>query len=504
MSRVNPGIFRKYDIRGVAGRDLDENVAESIGRAVATLLRERPGDATVGPVAVGRDVRHTSRSLARAVMKGVAASGLDVVDLGIVPTPVVYFYLHERPCAGGVVVTGSHNPPEFNGFKVCRGRESLYGDGIQEIRRIVEEGIFSPSARRGRTRRVFALPPYLRFLRKQFGHLRSRGGIRRPVRVVVDAGNGTAGSVAPRLLRALGCEVVELYCQPDGRFPHHHPDPTVAGNLADLQSAVREAKGDLGVAYDGDGDRLGVVDERGEIVWGDRLLVLYARQVLKDHIGATCVGDVKCSQLFFDDVERRGGIPLMWRTGHSLIKAKMRETGALLAGEMSGHFYFADRYYGFDDAVYATCRLLEVLDAARKEDPEARLSELWGDPPPWVATPEMRISCPDENKEIVVRRLTERISFMIGNGAMPAELRDEVKGVSTLDGLRMSGGNGWALVRASNTEPALILRFEAAEDSLLQDYRSFVEGLLRDVLVELRIENSDFRIDGPGNVRSKQ
>jgi len=302
----------------------------------------------------------------------------------------------------------------------------------------------------------------------------------------------------------LGCEVVELYCQPDGRFPHHHPDPTVAGNLADLQSAVREAEADLGVAYDGDGDRLGVVDERGKIVWGDRLLVLYARQVLKDHIGATCVGDVKCSQLFFDDVERRGGIPLMWRTGHSLIKAKMRETGALLAGEMSGHFFFADRYYGYDDAFYATCRLIEILLTTRKEAPEARLSELWKDLPPWVATPEMRIFCPDENKENVVRRLTDRISFMIGNGAMPAELRDEVKSVSTLDGLRMSGGNGWALVRASNTEPALILRFEAAQDALLQDYRSFVEGLLRDVLVELRIENSDFRIDGPGNVRSKQ
>ncbi|MGH7478909.1 MAG: phosphomannomutase/phosphoglucomutase, partial [Candidatus Methylomirabilales bacterium] len=284
--------------------------------------------------------------------------------------------------------------------------------------------------------------------------------------------------VAPRLLRTLGCDVVELYCKPDGLFPHHHPDPTIPANLADLRRAVRESEADLGVAYDGDADRLGVVDERGEVVWGDRLLILYAGQVLRDKAGATCMGDVKCSQLFFDEVENRGGTPVMSRTGHSLVKARMRETGALLAGEMSGHFFFADRYYGFDDGVYATCRLIEILDAARREDSAVRFSYLLRGLPPWVATPEIRVFCPEEHKDAIVRRLTERVSLLVGNGSMPAELQQEATHVVTLDGLRLTGKNGWGLIRASNTEPALILRFEAANEALMNTYRSFMEGVL--------------------------
>jgi phosphomannomutase/phosphoglucomutase len=478
---VNPAIFRKYDIRGITGQDLDEQVAEAVGKAFGTILCQREGDGPVGPVAVGRDVRRSSPSLAQAVIEGILATGLDVVDLGVVPTPLVYYYLCQHQTAGGIVVTGSHNPPAFNGFKVCRGTQTLYEGEIQEIRKIMDEGVFYQSAGRGRVRKFNAIPSYLDFLRTHFQHLRPRERGKRPIKIVVDAGNGTAALVAPRLFRALRCKMVGLYCEPDGQFPHHHPDPTIPANLADLQSVVRDVQADLGVAYDGDADRLGVVDEQGEIVWGDRLLILYARQLLRDHAGATCIGDVKCSQLFFDEVKTRGGVPLMWRTGHSLIKAKMRETGALLAGEMSGHFFFADRYYGFDDALYASCRLLEVLEAARREDPGMPLSRLLADLPRWIATPEIRISCPEEHKHAIVRRLAERFSSLLGSDAIPPELRRDVESVVTLDGLRLTGPHGWGLIRASNTEPALILRFEAANEALMNTYRSFMEGLLADL-----------------------
>jgi phosphomannomutase/phosphoglucomutase len=486
---VNPGIFRKYDIRGIVGPDLNEEVAVAVGKAFGTVLRRWEEGLPKGPVAVGRDVRRSSPRLAAAVIEGIVATGWDVVDLGVVPTPVVYFYLHQHPAAGGIIVTGSHNPPEFNGFKMCRRTQALYEGQIQAIRGAVEEGTFHASARRGKRRDCDAIRPYLDSLSARFRHLRAGGRIRSAIKIVVDAGNGTASTVAPRLLRTLGCDVVELYCRPDGRFPHHHPDPTVTANLAHLQRVVRESEADLGVAYDGDADRLGVVDERGEVVWGDRLLILYARQVLRDKAGATCIGDVKCSQLFFDEVKSRGGTPMMSRTGHSLIKARMRETGALLAGEMSGHFFFADRYYGFDDGVYATCRLIEILHAARRDDPGVRFSCLFRDLAPWVATPEIRVFCPEDHKDGIVRRLAERISLLVGNGSMPADLQQETTHVVTLDGLRLTGRNGWGLIRASNTEPALILRFEAANEALMNTYRSFMETELAQVLPELRTEN---------------
>jgi phosphomannomutase/phosphoglucomutase len=472
---MNPDIFRTYDIRGIAGQDLTTGVAEAIGKAVGTILRRREGDSMPGPVAVGRDVRESSPSLAEAVIEGVITTGLDVVDLGMVPTPLVYFYLFQHQASGGIIVTGSHNPPEFNGFKICGGQQTLYGKEIQEIRKTVEKGAFYNSAKRGKRTEWDVITSYLEYHTTQFQQLRSFEPMKKAIRIVVDAGNGTASLVAPYLLRNLGCEVVELYCEPDGRFPHHHPDPTVPANLADLQSAVREVQADLGVAYDGDADRLGVVDERGKVIWGDRLLILYARQVLEEKNGAMCIGDVKCSQLYFDDVKIRGGIPLMWRTGHSLIKAKMRETGALLAGEMSGHFFFADRYYGFDDALYATCRLLQILDAARKTNPEVRLSDLLGDLPTWVATPEIRTFCPDKTKHTIVDRLAEKVSSQVGSGHIPMELRGEIEEVVTLDGLRLVGRHGWGLIRASNTEPALILRFEAASLEKMEQLRSFLE-----------------------------
>lgn len=484
---MNPAIFRKYDIRGIAGQDLNEEVAETIGKAIGSILRKSGGSSTSDPVAVGQDVRQSSPSLVRALIRGVVSTGLDVVDLGIVPTPLVYFYLFQHQAAGGVVVTGSHNPPEFNGFKICKGGQTLYDEEIQEIRKVVEDGAFARSKKQGTRREFDIIPSYLGLLRRQFEHLRLGKHQRRSIRIVVDAGNGTAALVAPHLLRSVGCEVAELYCEPDGRFPHHHPDPTVPANLVDLQSMVREIQADFGVAYDGDADRLGVVDERGEIVWGDRLLTLYARGVLGERAGATCIGDVKCSQLYFDEVRRRGGVPLMWRTGHSLIKAKMRETGALLAGEMSGHFFFADRYFGFDDALYATCRLLEILDAAREKEPEVRLSHLLEDLPAWVGTPEIRIFCPDDYKHAIVQRLAQEIPARLRTGSVPAEIGEEIDQVDTLDGLRLAGRHGWGLIRASNTEPALILRFEAASEEKMDRIRTFLENQVATVQKDLGV-----------------
>lgn len=459
MARVNPAIFRSYDIRGVVGSDLDEQVAEAIGKAFGTLLRQGGSRGSLGQVAVGRDVRLSSPALAEALMGGLRATGLEVLDLGAIPTPLLYFYLARHEIDGGVIVTGSHNPPEFNGFKLCRGRQTLYEKEIQEIRHLVETERFIASKGPGGRRAVSVIPRYLEFLRAQFQPQAARQGP--PLKIVVDAGNGTAGLTAPRLLRLLGYDVVELYCEPDGRFPHHHPDPTIPTNLADLQFGVRETKADLGVAYDGDSDRLGVVDERGEILWGDRLLILYARQVLREKPGAICIGDVKCSQLFFDEVASLGGVPLMWRTGHSLIKAKMGETGALLAGEMSGHFFFADRYFGFDDAVYATCRLLEVLEGARGADPSVTLSSLLGTLPPRVATPEIRLPCPDSHKHQLIHHLQQTISRMVRERSLPLRMPEALDEVITLDGLRVTGRRGWGLIRASNTEPALVLRAEA-------------------------------------------
>ncbi len=484
---MNPAIFRSYDIRGVVGNDLNPKAAEAIGKAFGTLLVRGDENSEPGTVAVGRDVRQSSPSLSQALIEGVVSTGLDVVDLGIVPTPLVYFYLFRHEVAGGVIVTGSHNPPEFNGFKLCRGKQTLYEQAIQEIRTTLESKEITSSSKRGKCRTTDILPDYLDFLVTQFRPSGPLGEAKVSLRVVVDAGNGTAGLVVPGLLRRLGYEIIELYCEPDGRFPNHHPDPVVPANVADLQSAVVDRKADLGVAYDGDADRLGVVDDRGEIVWGDRLLTLYARQVLKEKPGAICIGDVKCSQLYFDEVRSRGGIPLMWRTGHSLIKAKMRETGALLAGEMSGHFFFGDRYYGFDDAIYATCRLLEVLVAAKQQDPTVALSHLLGDFPAWIATPEIRVFCPDDRKHEVVRCLAEGISRMVEGGTMPAEFRDEAEEVVTVDGLRLVGKNGWGLIRASNTEPALILRFEAASQERMQRLRSFLEDQLTTVQRDLGV-----------------
>lgn len=446
-------IFREYDIRARVGRDLDEAGVYRLGRALGTYYRRRRKQF----IAVGRDCRESSPAWRDALVTALVDSGLDVADVGIVPTPVLYFAVRHLQADGGVVVTASHNPPEFNGFKICSGPRTIFGAAIQELYRLAQADEQVSGKGSAVTREI--IPAYLDYLSQ---NLKIAG----PLRVGVDGGHGTAGPVAVQLLRRLGIQVFPLFCEMDGRFPAHEPDPVVAANLADLKDLVLRERLDLGVAYDGDGDRLGVVGPGGEIIWGDQLLVVFARAILRDHPGATIIGEVKCSQRLYDDVARHGGRPLMWKTGHSLIKQKMVEEGALLAGEMSGHLFFADRYFGFDDAIYATGRLLEILAAEQRT-----LPDLLSDLPPAHITPEIRRACPEEVKFAVVERLKVRLRGK-------AEFTD-------LDGVRLMTPDGWGLVRASNTQPALVLRFEAASEARLKELQNFLEGLLEEEMREL-------------------
>lgn len=463
--QLSPSIFREYDIRGVVGKDLTPEFARLLGRGVGAYLAERLGTRRPLRVSVGRDVRTSSPTLKESLVEGLCSTGLEVVDVGECPTPLQYFSLHHLDLDGGVMITGSHNPPEFNGFKVSLGKQTLHGEAIQAIRRIMERGRFPVG--KGKESAYAVIPVYLEDVAARFREVHRPEP---PIRIVADAGNGTAGLVAPDLLKRIGCDVVPLYCEIDGTFPHHHPDPTVVENLQDLIRTVRETKADLGVAYDGDGDRIGVVDETGKILWGDQLLLLFGREIVRERPGAVIVGEVKCSQFLYDDLRARGGDAVMWKAGHSLIKEKMRETGAVLGGEMSGHLFFADRYYGYDDAFYATCRLIEIL--WKRRVPVSRLLE---GVPPLVSTPEIRVECPDAEKFRVVDRLRDRIRARRAVGEIP--IRDLV----TIDGVRVVYEKGWGLLRASNTQPALVLRFEAESGDLLSFYRQALEGELQSV-----------------------
>ena len=457
--QINPSIFREYDIRGIWGRDLTPGSVRAIGRAYAVYLKECTGR-NDPKITVGRDVRLSSPEIFGSLAAALTASGVTIIDIGACPTPLQYFSLFTLPADGGIMITGSHNPPDFNGMKLSIGKETIYGEGIQAVRRIAEKG--EASSGKGSVEQYDIIPAYIEHIKSLY---RNSGG--RPfdgIRAVVDAGNGTGGLVAPRLLRELGCEVIELYCEPDGRFPNHHPDPVVIENIKDLSAAVRKNKAHLGIGFDGDADRIGVVDESGRVVWGDRLMVIFARDVLRAFPGATIIGEVKCSQTLYDDIRACGGNPLMWKTGHSLIKSKMRETNSLLAGEMSGHIFFADRYFGYDDAVYAGVRLIEII---AKAGAPYSLKELLAGVPETASTPEIRVYCPDE------------IKFMV---------MDRVKGafqgypLIDIDGIRIGFPQGWGLVRASNTQPALVLRFEASEESYLKEIRDTVESRLSSIL----------------------
>ena len=437
---MQKSIFREYDIRGVVDRDLTPDVVRAIGQAVGSLAAER-GETSV---AVGRDGRLSSPALGEALKAGIRAAGLDVIDLGAVSTPVLYYATHTlAETRAGVMVTGSHNPPQYNGLKIVIDRIALHGEVIRDLRRRIETGDLRQGS--GRERSAHIRLDYIRRVSEALP-------LPKPLKVVVDCGNAIAAKTAPPLLRALGCAVVELYCEVDGRFPNHHPDPSVPENLADLQAAVREHQADIGLAFDGDADRLGVVTGAGEIIWPDRVLMPLAEEVLMQHPGAAIVYDVKCSWHLTRLIERLGGQPILWKSGQSLIKAKMRETGALLGGEMTGHFVHADDWFGFDDAFYAAARLLRLL--ARRGGSSAEFFAAW---PAGLSTPELRLDMAEGAPFAFMERL-----------AAQADFGPEAR-VITLDGLRVEFPQGWGLVRASNTTPSLVLRFEADDPAALAE-----------------------------------
>jgi len=447
---VNSLIFREYDIRGIFPADLDDETVRLIGLGFGSKLARLKGKTAI----LGRDVRLSSPHLRDVLAKGLTEAGMDVIDLGTVPTPVFYFAIHHFKADGGVMITGSHNPPEYNGFKLNVGHDSIYGEEIQELRRQIESGDFVKPPQAGTVKAENVIPVYQDYLKRNLK-------IDEPIRLVMDCGNGCGGLVAPKLFQDMGCLVDVLYGEPDGRFPNHHPDPTIPANLKDLIHRVKEKAYNFGIAYDGDADRIGVVDEMGNILWGDQLMIIFSRSILKQNPGAAIIGEVKCSQNLYKDIAAKGGRAVMWKTGHSLIKKKMKEEGALLAGEMSGHIFFNDRYFGFDDAIYASGRLIELL--CQEARPLSQL--LWG-LPPVVNSPEIRVDCPDDLKFQIVKKVKE--SF---------RAKYEIVEV---DGVRVIFPDGWGLLRASNTQPAVVMRFEAASQDRLKEIQRLIEGKFKE------------------------
>ncbi|MEO6656063.1 MAG: phosphomannomutase/phosphoglucomutase [Pyrinomonadaceae bacterium] len=448
---MNPNIFREYDIRGIVGQHLTDETVATLGLAISTFFRQSGAKR----IAIGYDARASSPRFCDLLTRGFNETGCDIVLIGMVPTPVLYHTVFTKNVDGGVMITGSHNPPDHNGFKICLGKDTLFGSQIQEIKAIAFAGDFASGS--GTVETIEVLDDYCADIVSRI----SLGG--RKLKAVIDAGNGMGGVTAVPVYRELGIEMTELFIEPDSTFPNHHADPTVEENLQDMIAAVRENHADIGIAFDGDGDRIGVVDETGRVIWGDELMVLFSRGVLAENPGATIIAEVKCSQTLFDDIEKHGGRALMWKAGHSIIKAKMKETGAALAGEMSGHFFFADRFYGFDDATYAGARILEILSKTDKP-----LSALFADLPKTYSTPELRVDCPDETKFDVVQKIAEYFA------------RDHE--VIAIDGARILFENGWGLVRASNTQALLVLRFEAENAGSLSEIRKIVEAKVDELI----------------------
>jgi phosphomannomutase / phosphoglucomutase len=450
---MNREIFREYDIRGNVERELTDEVVSDIGRALATYMVERGKKAAT----IGRDCRLSSEHFRDLLVDAMIKSGLNVTDLGVVPTPLFYFSLFNLEADGGVMVTGSHNPPEFNGFKVAFGKTTLYGPEIQSMADIIEEKRYVQGQG--------SYKEYPHIMRDYYQFLRGNLKLDKKLKVVVDAGNGTAGVVACPIMEEMGQEVIPLFCDMDGHFPNHFPDPTVEKNVETLRKRVIEKGADLGIGYDGDGDRIGVVDEKGAIIWGDYLMIIFAREILKEHRGASFVSEVKCSKNLYSDIEKHGGKALMWKAGHSLIKKKMQEVKAVLGGEMSGHMFFADRFFGYDDAVYASLRLLEIMGKQNRP-----LSRYLSDLPPTYSTPEIRVDCPESLKFKVVRSLTDFYKQKFP--------------VIDIDGVRVMLHDGWGLVRASNTQPILVLRFEADTEPGLDRIQKMVMSDLERVMKE--------------------
>ena len=451
MTAIAPEIFKAYDIRGIVDKSLTEAAAEAIGRALGTLAAKKG----VSRFVVGRDGRLSGPKLARAVTRGLNAAGMDVTDIGVVATPMVYFATHHLATGSGVMVTGSHNPPDYNGLKMMLAGDTLAGDAIQEVRRIVENASFVSPAQAGAQSQADVAQAYI-------DRIVSDVKLARPMTIAVDCGNGSPGAYAPQLFRKLGCKVIELFCEVDGTFPNHHPDPSRPENLRDLIAKLKESDAELGLAFDGDGDRLGVVTKSGKIIYPDRQLMLFAADVLKRNPGAEIIFDVKSTRNLFPWIRKHGGRPLLWKTGHSLIKAKLKETGSPLGGEMSGHVFFKDRWYGFDDGLYAGARMLELL--SRVDDPSATLEAL----PDSLSTPELHVALDREGE----------------NHRLIAELQKSARfegstEINTIDGLRVEYPDGFGLMRASNTTPVLVLRFEADSDAALarirEDFRRVLE-----------------------------
>jgi phosphomannomutase/phosphoglucomutase len=458
---MNPRVFREYDIRGPAERDFPDGFVGDLGRSIASHFVEKG----TRRITLGRDCRLSSPRIHAIIKRELLGAGLDVIDVGIVHTPALYFSVFHLGVEGGVMITASHNPAEDNGFKIVSGKSTIHGPEIQALRTRIERRAFATAGAPGTASDHDILRDYVAYVADNI-----RLGPRR-FKVVVDGGNGTGGVAALPILARLGIDAEGIYCDPDGRFPNHHPDPTVPANVADLARRVKETGAELGIALDGDADRIGAVDGRGRILWGDQLLMLFARDILAKRPGATFVSEVKCSQALFDDIARRGGRAIMWKVGHSLIKVKMREEDAALAGEMSGHMFFADRWFGFDDAVYAGMRLVELLTRS-----ESTLAELYDTLPVLHNTPEIRMECPDEIKFEVVARAVQWF-------------RDRYR-VVDVDGARVmfeDGGQafGWGLVRASNTGPVLVLRFEADSERRLGEIRGLVEGRLQQIIADV-------------------
>ncbi len=460
---IDPTVFKAYDIRGIVGKNIDEAFAEHLGRAFgseALLAGEKA-------VAVGRDGRVSGPGLAAALIRGLKSTGLDVVDIGMVTTPMLYYVAATRGkhgCSSGIQVTGSHNPKDYNGFKMVMAGRAIYGDDIQKLRQRIETETYT--AKRGRSAKMDIVAEYTQRI---VGDCK----LARPMKIVVDSGNGIPGASAPAILRALGCEVIDLYSKVDGDFPNHHPDPSKPENLADLIKVVHATGAEIGLAFDGDGDRLGVVTQQGHIIYPDRQIMLFARDILKRHKGATIIFDVKCSQRLPVAIKKAGGKPLMWRTGHSLIKAKLKEIGAPFAGEMSGHLFFGQRWYGFDDATYTAARLLEIL--SREKNPSAFLDAL----PTSFNTPELNVPCAEGEHHAVVAELLARTA--------DGRLSFEGGKVGTIDGLRVDFADGFGLIRASNTTPVLVLRFEGHTPEALERIQTAFMDALRSVKPDAQV-----------------
>ncbi|HET6345781.1 MAG TPA: phosphomannomutase/phosphoglucomutase [Myxococcota bacterium] len=447
--KVSAEIFREYDIRGIVDKELTRDLARHLGAAIGTYVRRGGGKRVV----VGADCRESGKWLGEAMVQGLVQTGCEAIHVGVVPTPVGYWAIQHLKADGGVQITGSHNPPEYNGFKITLLGRSLHGQDIQQLRKLIETEDYEKGAGKSATNPI--LDNYIDELSKTLRPAK------RKLKVVVDAGNGTGGITSVPLYEKLGYEVIPIFCEMDGTFPNHHPDPTVEENLEDLKREVAKHKADLGLSFDGDADRVGVINGKGEVIWGDKVMILLARSVLKESPGASIIGEVKCSKTLYDDITKHGGKAIMWRTGHSLIKSKMKEEKAELAGEMSGHIFFKHRYYGFDDGVYAGGRLLEILSESAKS-----IDEHLADVPKTVSTPEIRFDCPEAIKFALVKKAVE--FFRQGAKAGGYNVID-------IDGARVEWSDGWGLVRPSNTQPILVLRFEAQSDKRLQEIRQLFD-----------------------------